>query len=145
MAIFKRGKWYWMDAVINGHRYREALGTTDSRKAPSLERERISQLKDKAPDPTKKSKSFGSMSIADAVEVYIAERSAQVSARMVHYWRNQCKPLTRSKALGDVRLSKITLAMIAAYQSERLAQGRAPKTINGEISVLRQLLKYARI
>ena len=62
-----------MDAVVNGHRYREPLGTTDSRKAPSLERERISQLKDKAPDPTKKSKSLGSMPIADAIEVYINE------------------------------------------------------------------------
>lgn len=145
MAIFKRGKWYWMDAVVNGHRYRESLGTTDSRKAPSLERERISQLKDKAPDPTTKSKSLGSMSVADAIEVYIAERSPQVSARMVHYWRDQSKPLSSSKALGAVRLSKITSAMIAAYQAERLAQGRAPKTINGEISVLRQLLKHARI
>lgn len=35
--------------------------------------------------------------------------------------------------------------MIGAYQSERLALGREPKTINGEISVLRQLLKHARI
>lgn len=145
MAIFKRGKWYWMHAVVNGHRYREPLGTTDSRKAPSLERERISQLKDKAPDPTKKSKSLGSMSIADGIEVYIAERSAQVSARMVDYWRDQSKPLSNSKALGDCKLAKITPAMIGAYQSERLAQGRAPKTINGEISVLRQLLKHARI
>lgn len=145
MAIFKRGKWYWMHAVVNGHRYREPLGTTDSRKAPSLERERISQLKDKAPDPTKKSKSLGSMSIADGIEVYIAERSAQVSARMVDYWRDQSKPLSNSKALGDCKLAKITSAMIGAYQSERLAQGRAPKTINGEISVLRQLLKHARI
>lgn len=134
-----------MHAVVNGHRYREPLGTTDSRKAPSLERERISQLKDKAPDPTKKSKSLGSMSIADGIEVYIAERSAQVSARMVDYWRDQSKPLSNSKALGDCKLAKITPAMIGAYQSERLAQGRAPKTINGEISVLRQLLKHARI
>lgn len=35
--------------------------------------------------------------------------------------------------------------MIAAYQAERLDEGRAPKTINGEVSVLRQLLKHARL
>lgn len=145
MAVFKRGKWCWMDAVVNGHRYREPLGTTDSRKAPTLERERIAQLKDKAPDPTSRSKAIASMSIAEAVKAYIAERSAQVSPRMAEYWRDQCKPLSNSKAFGDVKLSKITSAMIGAYQSERLAQGRAPKTINGEISVLRQLLKHARI
>jgi site-specific recombinase XerD len=85
------------------------------------------------------------MSIADAIETYITERSAQVSPRMVEYWHNQCKPLSNSKTFGEVKLSKISSAMIGAYQSERLAQGRAPKTINGEISVLRQLLKHARI
>jgi integrase len=35
--------------------------------------------------------------------------------------------------------------MIAAYQVERRAEGRAPKTVNGEVSVLRQLLKHARL
>lgn len=78
MAVFKRGKWCWMDAVVNGHRYWEPLGTTDSRKAPTLERERIAQLKDKAPDPTSRSKAIASMSIAEAVKAYITERSAQV-------------------------------------------------------------------
>lgn len=145
MAIFKRGKWYWMDALVNGFRYRESLKTTDARKAPGLERERIAQLKDKAPDPTLKSKAIGSMTISEAIETYIVERSAQVSLRMVDYWRDQSKPLVKSKSLGGVKLSKITPAMIAGYQAERRAAGRAPKTINGEVSVLRQLLKYARL
>ena len=53
MAIYKRRKWYWMDVVVNGCRYREPLGTTDKREAPRLERERITQLQNRAPDPTK--------------------------------------------------------------------------------------------
>ncbi len=145
MSIFKRGKWYWMYAVVNGHRYRESLNTTDARKAPGLERERISQLKDKAPDPTLKSKAIGSMTIAQAIEAYVTERASQVSARMVDYWREQGNPLINSKSLGSIKLSKTTPAMIAAYQAERRAAGRAPKTINGEVSVLRQLLKHARL
>ena len=64
---------------------------------------------------------------------------------MVDYWRDQSKPLIKSKALGGIKLSKISPAMIAAYQTERRGQDRAPKTINGEISVLRQLLKHARL
>jgi hypothetical protein len=44
-----------------------------------------------------------------------------------------------------VPLSKLAPDHIAAYQNERRASGRAPKTINGEISVLRQLLKHARL
>jgi integrase len=85
------------------------------------------------------------MTIAGAIVVYATERSVQVSPRMVGYWYEQSKPLIKSKALGSVRLSKVTPAMIAAYQTERSSAGRAPKTINGEVSVLRQLLKHARL
>lgn len=74
-----------MYVVINGNRYRESLNATDGRKAPGLERERIAQLKAKVPDPTRKSKAIGSMKIAEAIEVYISERRAQVSPRMVGY------------------------------------------------------------
>src|SRR4030095_9904847 len=98
MSIFKRGRWYWMDAIVNNHRYRQSLNTTDARKAPGLERERISQLKDKAPDPTLKSKAIGSMTIVEAIDVYASERSAQVSARMVSYWHEQSRPLIKSNS-----------------------------------------------
>jgi integrase len=145
MSIIKRGKWYWMDAVINGHRYRESLNTTDKRLAPGLERERVAQLKDKAPDPTRGSRAFSNMTVADAVDAYITERSVQVSARMVGYWREQSRPLIRSKAFRSLKLSKITPANLAVYQAERRMAGRAPKTINGELSVLRQLLRHARL
>ena len=145
MAIIKRGKWYWMDAVINGHRYRESLKTTDRRLAPGLERDRIAQLNNRVPNPTKESKKFLSMTIAEAVEAYSYERSTQVSPRMVAYWREQSRAMAASKALGRVILSKITISDISAFHRERLDAGRAPKTINGEVSVLRQLLKHGRL
>lgn len=145
MAVYKRGKWYWMDAIVNGVRYRERLGTTDKRMAPGLERERISQLKDKAPEPNRGSKAFASLPISEAVVQYAIERGPQVSVRMRAYWHEQAKPLASSKAFGSMAMKKISPVNIAAYQAERLEQGRAPKTINGEISVLRQLLKRARL
>ncbi|HEY0080673.1 MAG TPA: site-specific integrase [Pyrinomonadaceae bacterium] len=145
MSVFKRGKWWWMDAVVNGNRYRESLGTTDGRNAPSLERERIAQIKDRAPDPSKRSKFFGSTDINAAMEAYVSERRAQVSPRMVAYWREQARPLIKSQAFKGVKLNKISPAHIAAYQNERIDAGKAPKTINGEVSVLRQLLKHARL
>jgi integrase len=145
MALFKRGKTWWMHAVINDYRYRESLNTTDGRLAPSLERDRIAELRNKAPDLSKQRKTFGSLTIEEAVERYVIERGSQVSTRMVGYWREQSRPLIRSKSFHDLRLSKITIAHISAYQSERLAVGKAPKTINGELSVLRQFLKHARL
>lgn len=145
MSLYKRGKVYWADVVVNGVRYRESLGTTDGRKAPGLERDLIVRLKDRAPDPTPKSKQLASLDLDDAIETYISIRSPQVSARMVSYWREQSRPLIKAAAFRSLPLKKIRPIHIAEYQSERLAAGRAPKTINGEVSVLRQLLKHAKL
>lgn len=145
MALYKRGKTWWTDVIVNGHRYRESLGTTDGRKAPGLEQDRIAELKGRIPDPTRSSKELGTLTISDAMEFYVADRANQVSPRMVSYWREQTRPIIRSKSLGALKLKMIRPSDLALYQSERIANGRAPKTINGEISVLRQLLKRARL
>ncbi len=64
---------------------------------------------------------------------------------MVAYWREQSRPLSKAQSFKDTKLNKITPAHIAGYQNERNDVGMAPKTINGEVSVLRQLLKHARL
>jgi integrase len=131
---------FWMDVRIEGVRYREPLGTRDRGEAGELMHKRIEQLKTKAPDPTKRGKSFASMDVSTAIEAYIVERKAQVSPRMVAYWRESASALAKHL---KIKLKEITLAHVAVYQNARLEQGKAPKTINGEISVLRQLLKHA--
>jgi integrase len=45
----------------------------------------------------------------------------------------------------DTRLRQITPAQLAAYQNARTESGHAPKTINGELSVIRQVLKRAKL
>ncbi|HAF21551.1 MAG TPA: hypothetical protein DCK93_01365 [Blastocatellia bacterium] len=119
------------------------LETRDWRKAQTLERERVTQLKERAPDPEKRSKNYGNLSIEDAMKAYVAERRAQVSKRMVAYWNDQSKPLVLH--FKTLPLKKIAPGHIADYQNARLDAKRAPKTITGEISVLRQLLKHARL
>ncbi len=133
---------FWMDVRIDGVRYREPLGTRDRGEAGELMHKRIDQLKIKAPDIAKRGKSFGSMDIPTAMQAYIIERKAQVSPRMVAYWRESTAAL--SKHL-KIKLKEITLAHVSVYQNARLEQGKAPKTVNGEISVLRQLLKHAKL
>src|SRR5687768_14431417 len=120
-----------MDVRIDGVRYREPLGTRDRGEAGELMHKRIEQLKSKPPAVTKTVKSFVSMDIPTAIEAYILERKAQVSPRMVEYWRESASAL--SKHL-KTRLKDITLAHVAVYQNARLAQGKAPKTVNGEVS-----------
>jgi integrase len=133
---------FWMDVRVNGCRYREALGTKDRIEASELMFKRIEQLKTKAPDIAKSSKSFGSMDITTAMDAYIVDRKAQVSPRMIAYWRECASSLAKQLT---IKLKAITPAHIAAYQNARLEQGKAPKTVNGELSALRQLLKYAKL
>ena len=128
---------------MNGIRYREPLGTTDWREAQQLQKQRIAQLADRAPDPTRRSQHYGAMPVAAAMVMYSAERRAQVSSRMVAYWHENTRPL--AAFFGSMPLRKITPVHIARYQNARKDAGRAPKTINGEIAVLRQLLKAAKL
>jgi len=124
-------------------RYREPLGTRDKSEAHELMLKRVEQLKTRAPDPAKRSKSYGMLDVATAIERYAAERGAQVSPRMRAYWNENARPL--AKHFGDLKLKRFTVEHLSEYQNARLSEGRAPKTVNGEISVLRQVLKHCKL
>ena len=143
MSLWKRGKQYWMDVVVNGQRYRESLRTTDWRQAQQLQKERIAQLAKRAPDPAGFGKRYGSLDVEAAIEAYADERRAQVSPRMVAYWLENSRPLARF--FKNLKLRSLTPAHVASYQNHRRDAGRAAKTINGELSVLRQVMKHARL
>ena len=139
MALWKRGKQYWLDVVVHG----EPLGTTDWRQARDLEKKRVAELQQRPPDPTKRAHRFSALAVATAVGQYADERRAQVSERMVAWWKEMGRPL--AAFFGDMPLRRISPADLAAYQNVRRDLGRAPKTVNSELSVLRQLLKHAKV
>jgi integrase len=139
----KKNGSFWMDLRVNDCRYREPLGTRDRNEAGELMQKRIEQLKTKAPDPAKRSKSYGSMDVKTAIETYSKERRAQVSPRMVAYWKEQIPAL--AAYFKEIKLKKITLDHMTDYQSLRMDEGKAPKTINGQLSVLRQVLTHAKL
>ena len=62
---------------------------------------------------------------------------------MVAYWKENARPL--SAFFGRRKLRNFTPRDIAEYQNSRIDAGRAPKTVNGEISVLRQVLRHAKL
>src|SRR5882672_9819657 len=115
MALWKRGKQYWLDVVVHGHRFRESLDTTDWREAKRLERERVDQLERRATVPTPHSRVYAAMPIQVAIETYAQERRAQVSKRMVAYWLENSKPL--ADFFKDAKLRQITAAQLAEYQN----------------------------
>src|SRR6266849_8077491 len=143
MGLWKRGAWYWLDAWVHGHRFREPLRTTDWREAKRLERERVEQLRTKSAVPSARSLTYAAVDVATAIATYAEERRVQVSPRMAEYWLENARPLRAF--IRDTKLRQITPAHFAAYQNVRTEAGRAPKTINGELSVLRQVLKRAKL
>src|SRR3954468_13176486 len=143
MALWKRGTQYWMDVIIRGQRYREPLDTSDRREAKQLERDRVQQIESRGPVPTGNSKAYAALDVASAIAAYARERRAQVSPRMAAYWLENSKPL--GAFFGKTKLRHITSAHISDYQNARTDAGRAPRTINGELSVLRQVMKHARV
>jgi integrase len=142
MNTYKRGDWYWLNVVVNDVRYRVPLNTKDKNKKSDLAQKKLEELKKLRPDSAKRAKAYGAMTVREAVDAYIAERRNRVSPGMVKYWKAQAPPLV---AYFKTPLKKITLLDITDYQNKRLDEGRAPKTINGEVSVLRQVLKHAKL
>jgi hypothetical protein len=143
MTLWKRGRKYWMDSVVGGQRYREPLHTTDWREAKDGEKQRLTELARRPADPARRGRSYGALDVTKAIDAYGKERRAQVSPRMVAYWTENAKPL--GEFFGATTLRNITPEQIAAYQNARIDAGRAPKTVNGELSVLRQVLRHARL
>lgn len=142
--LYRRNGVFWFDARDDEHRWRESLTTRDRHEAEDRLRKRLEQLEAvKLPDPAKRAVSFRSMNVAAAIEHYATARRAQVSLRMVTYWREQARPLANH--FGDLKLKRLTNEHLSEYQNARLSQNKAPKTINGEVSVLRQLLKHAKL
>jgi hypothetical protein len=61
---------------------------------------------------------------------------------MAAYWLENANPL--AAFFKQTQLRHSTPTQLAAYQNARTDEGRAPETINGELSVLRQVLKRAK-
>ena len=143
MSLWKRGRQYWIDVVVNGQRYRESLGTSDVREAKNREKARIAELSSRPLDPARRRQAFGSLTVSQAIAAYAENRRVQVSSRMRGYWLENGRRL--AEFFGEIKLRQITIDHIAAYQRHRIDAGRAPKTVNGELSVLRQVLRHARL
>ena len=143
MSTFKRGTRFWLDVTIRGQRFREPLKTTDWREARELEKQRVTELSRQPSILVSHSKSFGGLTVGQAIENYAEERRAQVSPRMVACWRENARAL--GAFFGQTKLKNLTPRHLASYQNARTDAGRVPKTVNGELSVLRQVLKHAKL
>ncbi len=142
-----------MDVTICGVRYREALHTTDRREALALEKKRVAEIQ-AGKGASKSGRDFARLPFDVAADRFTEERRVMVSARTLQLDRERLKPL--KAFFGSTLLLRIKAGEIAAYQRTRLvgsitlrrsgtARGVSNRTVNMETTVLRQMLRRAKV
>ena len=113
MSLWKRGRQYWTDFTVAGHRYRKRLGTTNLRVATSRERALIEEaghgrLTDHEQGPKR---------LSDAIGAYLDAKRMRCSPRTIELEEERLSLV--KKHFGDVPLLAITAKSIAEFQRRR--------------------------
>jgi len=142
MGLWKRGRRYWTQTVVNGVWIRRPLcppgstrATTNWQEAVRLEKELIrAALEGSLPPQSHAIKLFA------AVDDYLKAKEATANTkRAVEFDRERLEVVKR--VLGDVRLSAITARVIEGFQAKRRLEKAINRTINMDVGALRQVMK----
>ena len=140
--IYKRGDLWHMDVSVQGVRYREALNTSDKREAKALANDRIGQIQ-QGKGASLSRREFARKGFGAAADEFLQDRKPHVAEKTYQLERNLLYPLRRH--FGETALIRIKAEMIATYQRVRRETGISGRTLNMEVSVLRRLLKKAKV
>jgi len=142
MGLWKRGRRYWTQTVVNGVWIRRPLcppgstrATTNWQEASRLEKEviRAAMQGELAPrDP--------SVKLFAAIDDYLQAKAATAnSKRTIEFDMERLEIVKRH--LGDVKLTTITRKTIEGFQAKRRLEGASNRTINMDVGALRQVLR----
>jgi integrase len=140
MALFRRGKWYWTDFSVNGHRFRQSLDTADWREANHGEKELVAQAKEGK--LTAAGQSFARLAFPDALHRYLADRKTRVAPRSHRSEHDHAKPLIEHFSTTPV--ARVSGEAILAYIRQRKEKEISNVTINMEVGIIRRVLKRAK-
>ena len=136
MGLVKRGNVWWMSFSYQGRQVRKSTGTSDRRLADAI----LSKVKVQIVEGNffdrleEQERTFGEL--MDRYErEHIVKRASHRSFR--GYVR-------RLRAFfGDRTLAEITPRLIVDYKNQRLSAGKAPATVNRELSAIRKAYNLA--
>jgi integrase len=142
MGLWKRGRRYWTQTVVNGVWIRRPLcppgstrATTNWQDAVRLEKDLIkAALQGSLPPRGHSIKLFAA--IDDFLE---AKKATANTQRAIEFDRERLEVVKR--VLGDVRLSAITGRTILGFQAKRRVEGASNRTVNMDVGVLRKVMK----
>jgi integrase len=136
MSVFKNGKFYHYEFILDGRRRRGSTGTTNKQQAIQEERRQRERLE----------KSYGQIieeeareqqrkTIQQAAEHFLKDyRAKHQSATFAEYALGHV-----SRLLGGSLVVEITPNVVKRYQADRLNEKAGPKTINDEVQLLLRL------
>lgn len=127
-------KGYYADFRVGGRRVQKKLGT-DFETAKSI----LHELRARA-ERADFDLLDNDYPLADLQRQYLAHcRQSLESSTADCYQRWLGRIVT---ALGIVKVSQLTVAVVLAYREQRLQQGRSPRTVNAEVGALSTMLNW---
>lgn len=139
MALFKRGKVWWMRFTYEGRQVRRSTEVTD--------KELAKRIHDKVMGQVAEQKWFERLpgediTVRELLERYLQDYSAPNKAPATHR-RDKSLVEHLLTAFGDLTLVKVRPALIAEYKARRREAGASPKTLNDELGLLSHAYKLA--
>jgi integrase len=142
MALWKRGRRWWTQTMINGVRIRQPLCPPGSTRATTKWQDAVQLEKDliKAALAGKLNAQTAPKTLFEACDKYLQAKEATANTtRAVEFDRERLEVVKRY--LGDIRLSSITRETIEGFQAKRRVDGASNRTVNMDVGALRRVLK----
>jgi len=135
MALFKRGKVWWYEFLFAQRRFRESAKTNSKTVAKLAEQKRRRQLEDGF-NGLEDNREERIRTVKELGRAYLNDyRMRHKSILFAEY---AVKNVIRH--VGAVMAVDVTEQIVTGYQTTRLKEGAAPKTINEEVGFLLRLL-----
>jgi len=135
MAVYKRGGVYWYNFNFAGKHYQESTKSKSKTLAKEAEKKRRRELEE-AFNNTADSRKARVQSISTLAKAYLQDY--KVRHRAGTFAEYALGHVTR--LLGDKLVVDISEAAVRTYQTARLKEEAAPKSINEEVTFLLRLL-----
>jgi integrase len=140
MSVYRRGETWWYKFKFAGQAIRESAKSNSKTVAKTAERTRRRELEEGFNGISKPQRA---QLFNVAAENWLEAKKAHLSQRSVTIESLNLKHL--KPAFGGMLVCDIRGDDIAAYQSGRLREKAAPKTINLEVGTLRAILRKHRL
>src|SRR4051812_15219798 len=136
MSVFKNGRLYHYEFVVDGRRYRGSTGTANKPDAIAEERRQRERLeKSYSQVIREESREQQRKTIQQAADEFLEDyRAKHLSATYAEYALGHVTSL-----LADRLVVEITPKVVKSYQTSRLRETAGPKTINDEVMLLIRL------